>query len=80
MLSIDYTNYLSIDKGNGILINKNDIETLEKYGFKVDNYSNLQALIFDLDNYLNETLDEINDLEESLIRISEFYYYNISNK
>ena len=80
MLNIDYTNYISIDKGNGILINKNDIETLEKYGFKVDNYPNLQALIFDLDNYLNETLDETNDLEESLIRISEFYYYNISNK
>lgn len=73
---IDYKNYLSIDNGKGLLLNKEDIKVLDKYGFDYRTYSNLNNLIFDVDNYLNQSYDDLEDLEEVLIRLSDSYYYN----
>lgn len=74
--NINYQDYLSIDNGKGLLINKKDIEILNRYNFNYKNYSNLTNLIFDIDNYLNETYEDTEDLEEVLIRLSEQHYYN----
>lgn len=76
---IDYTKYLSVDNGNGILLNKSDIETLERYGFNFKTYSNIKDLIIDLDNYCNEC-DDTDEIEEILNKLSEMYYYNYVNK
>ena len=73
---IDYRNYLSIDNGKGLLLGKDVIEVMEKYGFDYKNYSNLNNLIFDIDSYLSQSYDDLEDLEEILISLSESYYYN----
>ena len=75
MLDIDYREYLSVDNGKGVLINKGDITILNLYGFDYRKYNSLQELIFDIDNYLNNTYEDVNDLEDVLIRLSETNYY-----
>ena len=47
--NINYQEYLSIDNGKGLLINKKDIEILNRYNFNYKNYSNLTNLIFDIE-------------------------------
>lgn len=76
---IDYTKYLSIDNGKGILLSREDVYVLERYGFDFNKYNNLQDLIFDVDNYINDGYGE-DDLEYVLQKISEMYYYNNVNK
>lgn len=77
---VDYRKYLSIDNGKGLLINRDDILILDRYGFDYKKYNSLSDLIFDIDNYINDSFDDIEDLEEALIRISEFHYYNETKK
>jgi len=75
---IDYTKYLRIDNGKGILLTSEDIEVLTRYGFDYTKY-NLKDLIFNLDNYLNDGYGE-EDLEEVVQKLNEMYYYNNINK
>ena len=75
MLEIeDYSKYLSVDNGKGLLLNQDDIIVLENNGFDYTKYSSLSELIFDVDNYINQGYgDDI--LEEVLLKISEVNYY-----
>lgn len=75
MLEVDYRDYLSIDNGKGLLLNRSDLEVISSYGFDVDRYSNMNELIFDIDNYINNTFEDLDDLEEVLVRLSDFNYY-----
>lgn len=70
------------DNGKGILLNSNEIDVLSRYGFDYKKYSNLNDLIFEVDNYINEEgcFNDIDDLEEVLDRICEYHYYNEVNK
>ena len=70
------------DNGKGILLNSYEIEILERYGFDYKKYSNLNELIFEIDNYINEEgcFNDIEELEEVLDKISEYHYYNEVNK
>lgn len=72
---IDYSKYLSIDNGKGLLLNKEDIAILYKYGFDYKTYTNLSNLIFDIDNYINSNYLVDDDLEKVLIDLSEINYY-----
>ncbi len=80
MLDINYNDYLSIDNQKGLLFKKSDINILSNYGFNYKNYSSYNELIFDLDNYINSTYEDLEDLEEVLIRLSEQNYYNNTKK
>ena len=80
MLDINYNDYLSIDDQKGLLFKKSDINILSNYGFNYKNYSSYNELIFDLDNYINSTYEDLEDLEEVLIRLSEQNYYNNTKK
>ena len=73
--SIDYSKYISIDNGRGLLLNKVDITILYKYGFDYKTYTNLSNLIFDIDNYINSNYLVDDDLEKVLIDLSETNYY-----
>ena len=64
--------------GNGIYLSDNQISILNQYGFNYQKYSNIKSLIFDIDEYLNETYEE--DLENVLETLSEFDYYHNTNK
>lgn len=70
------------DNGKGILLNSNEIDVLSRYGFDYKKYSNLNDLIFEVDNYINEEgcFNDVDDLEEVLDRICEYHYYNEVNK
>ena len=76
MLDVDYSKYLSVDNGRGLLLSQDDISVLSKYGFDYRNYTDLGSLIFDVDNYVSYNLDYDDDLEIVLMRLSEKYYYN----
>lgn len=70
-----------IDNNKGLLLNKNEIEVLNRYNFDYRMYSSLSELIFDIDNYINESsLGDIDDLEEVLEKLYERHYYNEVNK
>lgn len=66
-------------RGNNIYLSDNDIEVLKRYNIDYKKYSSLSSLIFDLEEILNEQYD-IDDLEEVSKRLSEFNYYNNTNK
>lgn len=69
----DYTKYLSIDNGYGILINKDDAFILDQ--FHIDYYSchSLKELIILIENVLDE--DESDELEDVISHLNETYYY-----
>lgn len=76
---IDYRSYLSVDNGKGILVSKEDVMVLERYGFDYFQYQSLGSLIFDIESYCNDYGDS-DELEEVLQRLSEMYYYHYVNK
>ena len=58
-----------IDNNKGLLLNKYEIEVLNRYNFDYRMYSSLSELIFDIDNYINESsLGDIDDLEEVYVK------------
>lgn len=75
---IDYSKYLSVDNGKGILLSKEDTLVLKRYGIDYKKYGSLNELIFDIESLLDEEEDE--ELEEICSKLSEIYYYNYVNK
>lgn len=64
-----------------IYLSNNDVKILKKYGFSIDNYTNLNSLIFDIQDYLDDNYDlELDDLEKLAISLSEIKYYQNTNK
>ena len=62
-----------------IYLSDNDLKVLKKYDIEYNNFSNMKELMF----YLEEILDEEdidNDLEDLLIKLSEYNYYFYTNK
>lgn len=66
------------DCGNGIYLTDFQIETLKQYGFEYQKYANVKSLIFDIEEYLNESYEE--ELENIASSLSEFNYYHNTNK
>lgn len=67
--------------GNDIYLTDKEKDIIEKYGFNINNYLNIEELLFDLDEYINNNYDlELNDLEEVVSNLSEFNYYQNTNK
>mgnify|MGYP004564667551 CR=1 FL=1 len=75
---IDYSKYLSVDNGKGILLSKEDVLVLKRYDIDYKKYGNLNELIFDIESLLDEEDDE--ELEDICSKLSEIYYYNYVNK
>ena len=63
---------------NGLMLRDNDIEVLERNGINYLDASNLESLIFMIEEVLleeeNEELDSLN------VRLGEYNYYNYTNK
>lgn len=66
-------------RGNGIYLSDNEVSILERYGINYNKYPNLNSLIFDIEKILNVETDG-EDLEEISKKLSEFNYYNNTNK
>ena len=46
-----------------IYISEDQVYILNKYNINVLNYSDVQALIYDIETYLNSSIESLNDLE-----------------
>lgn len=76
-LNIDHDFYMK--RKNGLLLKDSQIEILEKYQIFYQNYSDLSALIFEIEEYLND-FPEATDLEQVSEELSELHYYHETNK
>ena len=65
-------------RSNGLYLSDNQIEVLRKYNINYEKYTNLNSLIFEIEEILNE--QELEDLEEVSSKLAELNYYNNTNK
>ena len=54
--------------------------TFIKYNINYLNFSSIKELIFVIQDYIDDSYDELDDLEDLSIKLSEFNYYNNTNK
>ena len=80
----DVANNLQFDNqltkiNNNLYLSKKEEEVLQKYQI---NYKNcdMNSLIYLIEDYLNDSFEEIPDLEEVSLNISERNYYQNTNK
>ena len=71
-------NFIHEVKSN-IYLSNDDIKILNKYDIDYSNFSNMKELMFYLEDYLNN-LEVDDDLEELLIKLSDYNYYFGTNK
>lgn len=72
---LDYSKYLSVDNGKGLLLKRSDCFVLEQYGIDYYKYS-MGDLILVIGNYIDDHYDDdIEDLEEVLSNLVETHYY-----
>ena len=69
-----------LKKHNNIYISTEQINILKKYNFNIDNYKNYCDLIYDIEDYLNNSYEQLDDLEWVSETLSENNYYNNINK
>ena len=65
---------------NDIYISEEQKNILDKYNIDVNRYQNINELIYDIEEYLNNSLENLDDLEWVSQMISEYNYYNNVNK
>lgn len=71
-------NFVKVRKED-IYLSDADIKILEKYEIDYNSYSNMQELLFSIEDILNNNYTD-SDLEELLIKLSEYNYYFKTNK
>ena len=69
-----------LKKYNNIYISEEQKEILDKYDIDVNKYLNISELMYDIEECLNNSLEELDDLEWVSQTISEYNYYNNTNK
>lgn len=69
------------DYGNGMLLTENYIEILNKYDIDYKKYSNLNSLIYEIEECLNDSYGlDVGDLEWLATELSERNYYQNTRK
>ena len=68
-----------VKRPNGLLLSNNDVSILEKYDIDYNSCKSLSELIYLIEDYLEDS-DELVDLEELSIKLSEFNYYQNTDK
>ena len=69
-----------LKKYNNIYISEEQKNILDKYNIDVNKYSNINELIYDIEDCLNNSIIELEDLEWVSQSIAEYNYYNNTNK
>lgn len=69
-----------LKKYNNIYISEEQKEILDRYDIDVNKYLNISELIYDIEECLNNSIYELDDLEWVSQTISEYNYYNNTNK
>ena len=68
-----------LKKVNEIYISEEHINILNKYGINVEDYKNVNELIYFIESYLNNS-EQLDDLEWVSESLSEYNYYANTNK
>lgn len=78
---IDLEKDMLKDYGKGMLLTENYIEILNRYDIDYKKYSNLNSLIYEIEEYLNESYGtDVDDLEWLATELSERNYYQNTRK
>lgn len=67
-------------KHNNIYISDEQVNILRNYDINIEKYNNISDLIFDIEEYLNISNSDLDDLEWVSQTLSEYNYYNNTNK
>ena len=74
----DIDNVLLKRRNNGMLFSDYQIAVLKRNNIDYDDYTNMQDLLFDIEEILNDNYDEELDLISG--QIAEFIYYKDTKK
>jgi len=78
---IDIEKDMLKDYGNEMLLTENYIEVLNRYNIDYKKYSSLNSLIYEIEEYLNESyVADVDDLEWLASELSERNYYQNTRK
>ena len=81
MIKEDYRKYLSFDNGKGLLIKSSDAYILDSYGIDYSSCSSISDLIIIINKYIDDNeIDDLEDIEDVLVNLSETNYYNNTKK
>lgn len=72
----------SLNKINNIYLSNKQINVLERYNIDYKNVVDISELIFKVEEYIEENYayEELDDLENLSLELSEFNYYYNTNK
>ena len=69
-----------LERHGNIYISPRQNDILKKYNLNVENYKTIQDLIYEIENVLNDSYETLEDLEWVSETLSEYNYYNNTNK
>lgn len=68
------------DRGHGILLSDEEEVILGKYQINYKACTSISQLIFMIEEYLNDSYEELDDLDNLSKRLAEYNYYQNTNK
>lgn len=69
-----------LKKVNNIYITQQQIDILKKYEINVDEFNDIKELIYVIEDCLNDSYDDVDDLEWVSESLAEYNYYHNTNK
>lgn len=78
--NIDFEENMLKDYGNSILLSDAHIEILNRYGIDYKRFNNINLLINEIENYLNDSYMDNDDLEWLSQELAERNYYQNTRK
>ena len=69
-----------LQKINNIYLSKKQIDTLNRYDIDYKNVVDIKELIYIVEDILNDSFEDLYDLEELSRELSEFNYYHNTRK
>lgn len=78
IIGIDFDKNMHTKRSNGLILSDFQIEILKKYDIDYLKYSDISSLIYDIEDILNVDYNE--ELDKLSSELSEFNYYNNTNK
>lgn len=81
-ITIDIEKTSLKQRKNGLLLSDYQIEVLKRHNINYENYTNLNSLIFKIEEYIEEVENyiDITDIDDLSKELSEQNYYQNTNK
>lgn len=81
-ITIDIEKTSLKQRKNGLLLSDYQVEVLKRHNINYENYTNLNSLIFKIEEYIEEVENyiDITDIDDLSKELSEQNYYQNTNK